>query len=62
MKWSTVRNQFPNRWVLFEAIAAKSINKKRLVDELAAVSDFEDTSHAWQAYKEHYLSEPNREY
>jgi hypothetical protein len=62
MKWPTVRNQFPNRWVLFEAISAKSINKKRQVDELAVVSDFEDTDQAWQAYKQHHLSEPNREY
>ncbi|WP_178019601.1 hypothetical protein [uncultured Paenibacillus sp.] len=62
MKWPKVRKQFPDRWVLFEAISAKSTNQQRQVEELAVISDFDDTNCAWQAYKEHHLADPSREY
>jgi len=62
MKWPKVRSQFPNRWVLFEALSAKSIDKTRQIEDLAVISDFQDTNQAWQAYKEHHLADPQREY
>ncbi|MBU5351091.1 hypothetical protein KQI74_02285 [Paenibacillus barcinonensis] len=62
MKWSEARVQFPDRWVLVEAISAYSANNIRNIEELSVINDYEDTKLAWDAYKKHHSSEPSREY
>lgn len=61
MKWSEVREHYPTRWVLVEAIVASSQKNKRTIDEMSVISDYQDTKAAWQAYKNHHLSDPARE-
>ncbi|QDH20377.1 hypothetical protein [Saccharibacillus brassicae] len=62
MKWSEARIQFPNRWVLVEAISAYSANNMRNIEEFSVINDYEDTKLAWDAYKKQHSSEPSREY
>lgn len=62
MKWSEARAQFPNRWVLVEAISAHSSNNIRKIEELSVINDYAETKHAWDAYKKYHYSEPSREY
>jgi hypothetical protein len=62
MKWPEIRNQYPDRWVLVEAISAYSSNNKRYINEMAFIADFIETKDAWTAYKDRHLSEPAREY
>ena len=40
MKWSEIRDQYPNRWVLVEAIAATSRDSRRDIDEMSVLADF----------------------
>lgn len=35
MKWEAVRENYPNKWMLIEAIDAYSENGKRIVNELS---------------------------
>ncbi|MED4229320.1 hypothetical protein [Neobacillus cucumis] len=62
MKWEQVREQFPEQWVLVEAIAAYSENSIRHLEELSVISNFPDSTIAWKAYKKLHLADPSREY
>lgn len=62
MNWPNVRDKYPDRWVLVEAIKAKSLNRKRHIDEMSVLLDYSETKDAWNAYKEHHLAEPDREF
>lgn len=62
VKWEQVREQYPEQWVLVEAIAAHSRNSIRYLDELSVISYFTDSTLAWKEYKKLHLAEPTREY
>ncbi|MCH1626748.1 hypothetical protein [Fredinandcohnia quinoae] len=62
MKWEQVRDQYPEQWVLVEAISAYSENSTRYIDELSVISNFPDSTLAWKEYKKLHLVEPTREY
>ncbi|WP_047985878.1 hypothetical protein [Ornithinibacillus californiensis] len=62
MKWEQVRKQYPEQWVLVEAISAYSENSTRYVEELSIISNFSDSTIAWKEYKKLHLAEPSREY
>lgn len=61
MKWSNVRDIYPNRWVLVEALATHSNNHQRTIEEMSVVSEYDDPKDAWASYKKLHLSEPTRE-
>ncbi|MGD9679364.1 MAG: hypothetical protein AB7V16_13565 [Vulcanibacillus sp.] len=62
MNWQYIREQFPERWVLIEALSTSSKNKKRNIEEMSVISDFKETKDAWQAFKKHNLDNPYGEY
>ncbi len=39
MKWEQVRKQYPEQWVLVEAISAYSANATRHISELSVISN-----------------------
>lgn len=61
MNWVSVRNRFPNQWVLFEAVEAHSTNGKRIIDQIAIINSFEESKEALNEYKLIHKKEPNRE-
>lgn len=61
MKWSQIRDKYPNRWVLVEALSAVSKNHRRLIEEMSVLLDSTETKDVWNAYKEHHLANPERE-
>lgn len=62
VKWEQVREQYPEQWVLVEAISAYSKNSTRYLEELSIISNFPDSTLAWKEYKKLHLAEPTREY
>lgn len=38
MKWTSIRDQFPNCWVLVEALFTHSISNKKTIDEMSVIS------------------------
>jgi hypothetical protein len=54
MKWQQIRESFPGRWVVIEAIdASTSPSGQRLITELLLVEAFGDEwEPAWEGYKQ----------
>lgn len=61
MKWPTIREQYPNNWVLVEALNAMSLSDKRIIEEMSVISNFPDSRQAWKDYKSKHLTNPERE-
>ncbi|OXM82453.1 hypothetical protein [Paenibacillus rigui] len=61
MKWVSIRDKYPNRWILVEALSAHSANHKRNIEEMSVISDFMNPKEAWASYKKLHLSDPTRE-
>ena len=50
MVWQDICKHYPQQWVLIEAIQAHSVNKKRLLEDLAIVDAFSDSVTAMHRY------------
>jgi hypothetical protein len=61
MKWNEVRQQFPNRCVLVEAISAKTESNERIIEEMSVIDDYENGNAAWKVYKKLHANDPSRE-
>ncbi|AJY73457.1 hypothetical protein [Paenibacillus beijingensis] len=61
MKWDQIRNQYPERWVLVEALSAYSMNHKRNIEEMSVIAGYTNPKEAWSSYKNLHLLEPTRE-
>lgn len=61
MDWNLVREQFPNKFVLVEALSTTSKNKIRTVDEMSIISTYDDNMDAWNAYKRTHTENPDKE-
>jgi hypothetical protein len=61
MRWEEVREQYPNRFVLVEAIKASSKDRIRTIEKMAVIKGYEDSKAAWNGYKEHHREDSKRE-
>jgi hypothetical protein len=61
MTWLEIRKQYPNTWLLLEAIKAHSKNDYRILDELSVISRFDDSESALDAYSQLHEIAPARE-
>lgn len=61
MKWSEVREHFPNTIVLVEAIKSETIGNERVIDEMAVIDNFENGNAAWKVYKKLHAENHSRE-
>jgi hypothetical protein len=50
MHWQEARATFPDKWLLVEAIRARSEENRRVVEDLAIVDTYENSGVAWQSY------------
>ncbi|SLL31562.1 Uncharacterised protein [Mycobacteroides abscessus subsp. abscessus] len=61
MKWFEVREHFPERCVLVEALKSESRGKERIIKEMSVIDDFENGNAAWKVYKKLHGENQNRE-
>ena len=61
MKWQNIREQYPNRWLLIEAISAHTAADQRVLNEIAVVDAFADSVTALQRYQTLHHEAPQRE-
>jgi len=61
MKWSEVREHFPERCVLVEALKSETRGKERIIEEMSVIDDFENGNAAWKVYKKLHAENTNRE-
>ena len=51
MKWSEVRQHFPELCVLVEALQSKTVCNESIIEEMSVIDDFENGNAAWKVYK-----------
>lgn len=61
MKGSEVRQLFPDRCVLVEALKSETRGKERIIEEMSVIDDFENGNAAWKVYKKLHAENQNRE-
>ena len=61
MNWATVRQQYPDRWLLVEALNAHSEGDRRILEDLAVIETFSESSSAINAYQALHTVAPERE-
>ncbi len=62
MQWEGVRQSYPEKWVVLEAIEAHSENNIRIVEDMAVLDSFEDSMEAFRRHTELHKVNPNREF
>lgn len=63
MNWQQIREQYPHRWLVVEAVDAHTEGALRVIDQLEVVVAFEDNwKPAWEHYKAVHDADRYREY
>lgn len=61
MDWQSIREQHPHRWLLVEALQARSEGGKRLLDDLSVVEVLGEPQEAMERYLRLHRRAPDRE-
>lgn len=61
MKWDEARKIYPNKWLLFEAIEARSESGKRIVEEFSVINIYDNGKEALREYAEKHKKDKSRE-
>ncbi|MBO2535364.1 MULTISPECIES: hypothetical protein [Rummeliibacillus] len=61
MNWAEVRQHFPNRCVLVEALQAETKSNQRKIEDMSVIDDFDNGNAAWKVYKKLHGDNQNRE-
>ncbi len=62
MRWSDVREKYPNQWLIVEALEAHTEGDRRLLDRIAVVETCPDGASAMESYRRLHLEHPSREF
>jgi hypothetical protein len=63
MRWSEIRNTYPDQWLVIEALEAHtSVDAERLLDRLAVIETCADGHSAMQRYRQLHQEYPQREF
>jgi hypothetical protein len=62
MKWLEVRQAYPDRWLIVEALEAHNTGDQRELDRLAVVEECADGTASFQRYQDLHLRYPDREF
>lgn len=61
MRWEEIRRQYPEQWLLLEALAAHSQDNHRILDPLAVIATYADSQSAMRGYAHLHHRDPQRE-
>jgi hypothetical protein len=61
MQWQDIRNHYPRQWLLLEALKAHTEGERRVLDQLAVLGTYMDSTSALQTYKQFHREAPERE-
>lgn len=61
MKWNDAVKNYPNKWLLFEAIQSSSKDGKRIIEDLSVINSFDDSRKALEQYSEMHKKDKSRE-
>jgi hypothetical protein len=61
MKWKQVRETYPKKWLLIEAIKAHTKSNQRVIDQVAVLGAFATSKTALRKYAKIHHESPMRE-
>lgn len=61
MKWSEVRQHFPNAIVLVEALKSNIKGNEIVIEEMSVIDYFDNGNVAWKMYKQLHVENETRE-
>ena len=61
MKWQDVRQQYPESWVIIEALQAHDQDDKRIIDDISVLDRFKNSLDAIKHYKSLHKNSPERD-
>jgi hypothetical protein len=61
MRWVDATRQYPNAWLIIEALDAHTEDQRRVVDRLTIVEACADGAAAFRRYRELHAAHPERE-
>jgi len=61
MQWKEICQHYPRQWLLIEAIKAHSEADRRILEQLAVVGTFSDSTTAMKSYLQLHNEAPERE-
>jgi hypothetical protein len=62
MKWNEIRKNYPECWVLIEALKAHSKKGIRYIDEISVIDTFKDSPLAMKEYDHLHREMPLKEF
>jgi hypothetical protein len=62
MQWLEVRQHYPNRWLIIEALEAHNTGDRRELDQLAVIEECADGSSCFRRYQDLHLRFPERDF
>ncbi len=62
MIWSEVRQAYPDRWLIIEAVEAHTTAEQRILDKIAVLEACHDNAEVMQAYERWHQAYPQREF
>ena len=61
MKWNEIREQYPQKWLVVEAIKARTKADHRILMQLAVLGSFSNSTAALRKYTKFHRLSPERE-
>ena len=62
MRWAQVREQYPNHWLIIDALEAHTEGNRRELDQMTVVEICPDGATAYRRYRELHRQHPAREF
>ncbi len=62
MIWSEVRQAYPNRWLIIEAVEAHTAAQQRILDKIAVMEACDADAGVMPAYERWHAAYPQREF
>jgi hypothetical protein len=60
MRWTEVREQYPNQWLIIDALEAHTEGNRRKLEQMTVVEMCSDGAAAYQRYRELHRQYPMR--
>jgi len=62
MRWIEIREQYPEQWLVIEALEARTESERRELEQMAVVKVCPDGADAYQQYRQLHRQYPLREF
>jgi len=62
MRWDEIRQQYPDQWLIIDALEAHTRGDRRKLDQMTVVEVCPDGAAAYRRYRELHQQHPQREF